>query len=128
MSEALVGVIIGGTIASLTPVINLYLSEKRWKREAKVSHLEQKRKRLEEAFKGTLDRLTRAMVENFYPSDMMSDFDFLFPREVSEAFESMIKDGDKSELNRKVHFYKISRSMKKSLADLDGQIYNEICQ
>lgn len=126
MSEVLIGVVLGGLIASIAPFLSLYFSEKRWRKETKINHLRQKRDKLETLFEKTLDKLSTAISENSYPSDMMSDFDFIFPKEVSEKFEEMMGDKEKDDLRKKFHFYDISKAMKKSLADIDKEINNEI--
>ena len=46
MGEVLIGVIIGGLIASIAPITTLIIDHKRWKKEAQLEYLKSERKRL----------------------------------------------------------------------------------
>jgi uncharacterized membrane protein YccC len=64
LSDTLIGVIIGGMIASITPLVMLILDHRRWQRESKLEHLRSERKRLEIMFKENLQRLSKAIAKN----------------------------------------------------------------
>ena len=44
MSETLIGVIIGGIIASIAPVFTLAVDHRRWRRESRLTYLMSERK------------------------------------------------------------------------------------
>ena len=54
MSEALIGVIIGGAIASISPIVQLYFGHLHWKRDAKLAYLKEERQQFEKDANETL--------------------------------------------------------------------------
>ena len=74
MSDTLLGVIIGGLIASITPIVMIILNHRQWKRQSALEQLRFERRRLEKIFRGNLKRFSKAITENSYPSDMIMDF------------------------------------------------------
>ena len=128
MSEILIGVIIGGMIASITPLVMLILDHRRWQRESKLEHLRSERKRLERMFRENLQRLSKAISKNSYPSDMMMDFLLTMPKEISILFKEFLADPDKTDSRCKKAYMSIVLSMKKILSEIDSKIENIIFQ
>ena len=122
MSEALIGVVIGGLLSSLGTWITLAVQHRRWTTEMRITRLQAKRDKLEAASTRVLDELPSAMAENNYSSKMMSEIDFLFTDQVASAFNTMMADKEKTEIKMKHHYYDIARAMKRSLKDIDDQI------
>ena len=83
MSEILIGVIIGGLIASIFPVVTLIVDHRHWVRESKLEHLRSERKRLENKYSKNLKMFSKAIGENSYSSDMIMEFILTMPKEVS---------------------------------------------
>ncbi len=118
MSETLKGVILGGIIASITPVITLLLNHFRWKKDAKLEYLKSERRRLEQLYSETMESLSEAMGKNQYSTKILSDIMILMPKNISDEFHSWMKKGEdptKGHMN-------IAVEMKKSLAEIDNQI------
>jgi hypothetical protein len=128
MLDTLVGVIIGGLIASTSPIIMLFLDHRRWQRQTTLEHLRFKRKRLEDIFRENLKRLSKAIRENNYPSDMIMDFILTMPQDVSEKFKSFLADPNKTDAKCKNAYLNIFSTMKKILFDIDNEIENIIFQ
>jgi len=128
MSDTLIGVIIGGMIASITPLVMLILDHRRWQRESKLEHLRSERKRLERMFRENLQRLSKAISKNSYPSDMMMDFLLTMPKEISILFKEFLADPDKTDSRCKKAYMSIVLSMKKTLSEIDSKIENIIFQ
>ena len=126
MSDALLGVIIGGLIASVTPIIMLILDHKRWQRQATLEQLKFERNRLEKIFRANLKRLARAIAENSYPSDMIMDFILTMPGEVSAKFKEFLADPEKTDAKCNKAYMTIVSSMKMALSDVDRRIENII--
>jgi hypothetical protein len=122
MSDTLIGVIFGGFIASIVPVITLVVNHKRWKVEKNLEYLKSERKRLENLFSETLEKIDKAMRTNSYPSEMTSDILILMPKEVSDIFNDWMADPDQTHLKGKHTYMNIAVEMKKSLASIDTQI------
>jgi len=64
MFDTLLGVIIGGLIASLTPIVMLILDHRRWQRQAELDQLRFERNRLEKIFRKNLKRFSEAITAN----------------------------------------------------------------
>jgi len=126
MSDTLLGVVIGGFIASLTPIVTLSIEYKKWKKDKKINFLELKRDQLEKAYTKASKDITSGMIERKFTIDTLSDFDFIFPKNVSDALNNFIKDQNKSQENMRSHNYIINKEMKKSLADISKEIENNI--
>lgn len=122
MSEALIGVLIGGILSGLGTWITLAIQQRRWRTELQISQLKEKRERLETICQRTLESLPDAMQKNSYPSDMMSDIDFLLPTEVSCIFNEMMERKDKADIDYRHYYYKMAREMKKSIRKIDDAI------
>lgn len=122
MSEALIGVVIGGLIASIAPVVSLLTASRRWKLEKKLEHLRAERARFEKLSSEMLPQLAEAMAKNSYPSPMMSDILVLMPKPVGDRFEIWMAEKDKDELKGKFAFMGICVEMKKALSDIDRKI------
>ena len=122
MSETLLGVIIGGLIASVTPIIMLILDYRRWQRQAMLEQLRLERERLEKIFRANLKKLSQAFAENSFPSDMIMDFILTMPKEVSIKFKEFLADPDKTDAKYKKAYIGLVSSMKKALSDIDSRI------
>ncbi len=123
MSDTLIGVIIGGLIASISPIASLIIDHLRWRREARLEYLKGERRRWESKYKETLNRLGQAMKEDNYPSDMITDFLVLMPKDVSDRFSEWMKPEKKSQEEGQHAYLAIALSMKKHLSEIDKQIH-----
>jgi len=128
MSDTLLGVIIGGLIASITPIVMIILDHRRWQRQSKIEQLRFDQRRLERIFRGNLKRFSKAITENSYPSDMIMDFILTMPQEVSTKFKEFLADPNKTDEKCKKAYINVVSSMKKTLYDIDSKIENLISQ
>jgi hypothetical protein len=128
MSDTLLGVIIGGLIASITPIVMIILDHRRWQRQSKIEQLRFDQRRLERIFRGNLKRFSKAITENSYPSDMIMDFILTMPQEVSTKFKEFLADPNKTDEKCKKAYINVVSSMKKILNDIDSKIENLISQ
>ena len=128
MLDTLLGVIIGGLIASLTPIVVLILERRRWQRQSTLEQLRFERKRLEKLFRENLKRFSKAIAENSYPSDMIMDFVLIMPNEVSIIFKEFLADPNKTDEKSKKVYLNVLSTMKKILSDIDKRIEDIILQ
>ena len=128
MSDILIGVIIGGMSASITPLVMLILDHRRWQRESELEHLRSERKKLERIFRENLKRFSKAIVKNSYASDMIMDFLLTMPKEISIKFKEFLADPNKTDSRCKKAYMSIGLSMKKTLSEIDSKIENIIFQ
>ena len=122
MYDTLFGVIIGGLIASITPIVMIFSDHKRWQQQLALEQLRFERQRLEKIFRGNLKRLSKATNENSYPSDMIMDFILIMPKEVSTKFKEFLANPKKTDATCKKALINVVLSMKKSLSDIDHEI------
>ena len=122
MSDALVGVVVGGLIASLVPLGTAYLSEKRWRLELKINHLKTERARLEKLFEENLPLFGAAMTNNAYPSSMIADITILMPRNVADKFLAFMDEGDMTVQRQRHCYLDLAIEMKSELTKIDSQI------
>jgi len=122
MTDAILGVLIGGLLTGSGTWLAMWLQHKKWKAEQKIRILESKRQRLEDLSSDTLSALSKGMKGNSYSSDMMSNIQIIFPRHVSDKFDEFMKKKDKSELELKHGYYGIALEIKRALADIDKEI------
>ena len=126
MLETLLGVVIGGIIGSIIPFITIIYSHKKWKSEQRIEYLKLKRDQLEKIFKKAYEATDDGMKKGSFPIDVLSDYDFLLPKNVSNEFDRFIKSKEKDPLKIKFALYNISRSMKKELHKIENEIENEV--
>ncbi len=122
MPDILLGVIIGGLIASISPIIMIIFDHRRWQRQATLEQRRLERKRLEKVFRENLKRFSKAISENSYPSDMIMDFILNMPGGVSTKFKEFLANPNKTDATCKKAYINVVSSMKKSLADIDHEI------
>jgi len=128
MFDTLLGVIIGGLIASMTPIVTLILDHRRWQRQSKLEQLRFEHRRLEKIFRENLQRFSKAITENSYPSDMIMDFILTMPKEVSTKFKEFLASPNKTDAECKKAYINVVSLMKKILSDIDGKIEDIIYQ
>lgn len=122
MPDAVIGVIIGGLIAWVAPLLTLRHSERRWRFEAKLDYLRLERDRFEKLYEANLEIFGKGMMENTYSSSMMADVLVLMPKEIGEIFEAWMKEKDKTELKKKYVYMEMAAAMKRDLVRRDSEI------
>jgi hypothetical protein len=128
MTDILFGVLIGGFIASITPIAIIIIDHKRRQQQLTLEQLRFERQRLERIFRGNLKRLSKAIDENSYPSDMIMDFILTMPKDVSSKFKGFLANPNKTNATCKKVCVDVVLSMKKTLSDIDSRIENIIAQ
>ncbi len=120
--DTLIGVIIGGLIASVAPATTIIADHLRWKREAKLTHLKAERDKFERRFRDTLEQLSKAMARNSYPAEMTSDIMIMLPKEVSDRYLAFLEEKDKSTPKCRQAYLEVAAKMKEYLTDIDNYI------
>ena len=122
MPEILLGVIIGGLIASIAPIAFIILDHRRWQRQSSLDHLRLERKRLEKMFRENLKRFSKAISDNSYPSDMIMDFILIMPNEISTKFKEFLANPNKTDATCKKTYVNVVSLMRNALSDIDNEI------
>ena len=122
MNDALIGVVVGGLIAWVAPLLTLRYSERRWRFEAKMNYLKEERDRFEKLYELNLERFAKGVADNSYSSDMCAEVFALMPREIGDLYQNWMADEDKSDFNRKSIYLAMASSMKRDLAKRDLEI------
>ncbi len=124
MSETLLGVIIGGFIGLISTSIMLIYNYIRWKKENKITYLKEKKDKLEKDFQKAYKELLTGFKNGSYEVYTMMDLDFVFPKNVKEAFDSFIKTDHRDE--KKHQLYNVAYAMKNELVKIEKEIEREI--
>ena len=127
MSETLIGVLIGGIIASIAPVVQLCVEHRRWRREAYLEYCKSERQRFDELYERLLEEFGDGLKNDSYSSSMVASLETRTPKEVAHVFEDWMKVEDRSEFAQKVAFRNMATAMRRHLASLDEEI-RECCR
>lgn len=122
MNDALIGVVVGGLIAWVAPLLTLRYTERRWRFEAKMNYLKSERDRFEKLYELNLERFEKGIVGNFYSSEMCAEVFALMPKEIGDLYESWMAEKEKDDFKRKVVYLEMASAMKRDLAKRDAEI------
>lgn len=123
MSEALIGVVIGGLIGSIIPVINLVQEHNRWMRERKLEYLKQERERLNITYVDLLKKISDLVSKDKYSLDVATNILLTVPSRVAEEFWKFVSiEQDVTQKSKAEFIAAITLEMRKSLSDFDKQI------
>ena len=122
MSEGLLGVVIGGILASFGTILTLIIENNRWKKEKRIEYLKDKKEKLDESYTKAISELNTALNEDNFPIDLVNNFRYQYPDGVANEFWKIFDDKDKSVENKKRHYWKICEEMKKSIVSIDTEI------
>lgn len=122
MNSALIGVIIGGLIASIGPIVSLVVSHRRWKLEKRVEYLREKRTDMEERTKRILSVLTSSLMDGYVSSnDITSEISVYYSETVRHSFREMLKSKD-DRVGWHKCYLNLTIEMKKEISSIDLQI------
>jgi gas vesicle protein len=122
MNEALIGVVVGGLVAWVAPLLTLRYTERRWKFEAKLSYLKSERDRFEKIYETNLKRFATDVADNSYSSEMSAEILTIMPEEIKELYVAWMADKNKDDTKRKHACLNMAIAMKKDLAKRDSDI------
>jgi len=122
----LAGVIIGGIIGTMGQIILSRFDYKKWKKEKTIKQLENKKEELKKEYEKYEQELIEGIGKDVLDSGMIFSFQFLFPKNVSKAFEKMMNEKNRTPKIRTFHLWNIQSEMKKSLTKIDEKIEKEI--
>lgn len=122
MSDALLGVLIGGVIGWIAPLLTLRYGERRWRFETKLAHLKAERERFEGLYEEALKLFGEGAAQNGYSIPMIADFMILFPKELGEIFEKHMRNREKTEESIRSTVLELAAAMKRDLRSRDEEI------
>lgn len=122
MSDALFGVLIGGLIGWVAPLLTLRYGERRWRFETKLAHLKAERDRFEGLYEEALKLFGEGVAKNSYSTSMIADFMVLFPKELGEIFEKHMRNKEKTEESLRRAVLELAAAMKRDLRSRDDEI------
>ena len=126
MPDSLLGVILGGVIALLGQSTILYFNYIKWKKDRKVVYLQNKRKNLEEIFgKLNAEASKSAKFDDISP-DVITDFLYLCPDIVVEAFSQYMDQLYRSDDNKRSDYFNVSSAMKVAISEIESEIEKAI--
>jgi hypothetical protein len=122
MSEPLIGVVVGGLIAWIAPLITLRYTERKWQFETKINYLKSERDRDEMDYEVNFERFGNEIIDNLYSSEMAAEVLALMPKEIGDFYKEWMAEKDKDDSKRKVAYFKMASKMKLDLANRDKEI------
>lgn len=122
MSDTLIGVIVGGFIASIAPITSLIINHLRWRREARIEYLRGERQRRESIYKDAFHKLSKGVADGNYPMDTISDIMILMPQDVNDLFEKLMDEIAKKTGKEKFVLMEIALAIKKHFSEIENQI------
>ena len=121
MNDTLLGVIVGGLIGFIAPLLTLRYGERRWKFEANIAHLKSERDRFASLYEKTIEDIESNAGSRELPIKTLADITVLMPNEIFKAFDSYFEPGIAAE-DRKARFLELVAAMKKDLRSRDNAI------
>jgi hypothetical protein len=128
MSDALIGVLIGGLIASLAPLAQLVVDHRRWRAESYLEYCRVERRRYEELYARLLNGFGDAIYKDAYDAEIVTSLQTLVPKGVSDVFESWMSKKDHTDWDKKVAYMNMAKAMRNHLAELDQEIRKAVCK
>jgi hypothetical protein len=122
MNDALWGVVVGGIVGSVTPLVTLFFGDRKWKREAKLAYLKSERLRLEAFYERTYGELGESIAVGTFPLRVIADMYIMMPPEVTKLYDEFMHTKERSDLDRQSALLEIATEMRKDLAARDTAI------
>jgi gas vesicle protein len=126
MIDTLIGVVLGAIIASVAPLAILIKDQSRWKHQTRYEYLKSERERLQHLFRKNMQRLSRAIAENSYPSDLITEFLMTMPHNVTAKFKEFMNHPHKTDKICKQAFVHILLAMRAALKEIDDKIEKSV--
>lgn len=123
MSETLIGVIVGGLLASIVPVVSLIQQNRQWKKEKRLAYLQQERIKLSDVYVRSFKKFIEEMSTKKVSLDLLSEILFILPEDIRREF--LITDSAQKNVSneRKAELLTLLINvMNKSLEDIDQKI------
>ncbi len=121
MNDTLLGVIVGGLIGWIAPLLTLRYGERRWKFEANLAHLKSERDKFATLYEKTIENIESNVGSRELPIKTLADIIVLMPSEISKAFDSYFEPNITDEV-RKTNFLELVAAMKRDLRNRDNAI------
>lgn len=122
MSQALVGVLIGGLIASIAPLITMLAETRRWKSEQRLEYLREKRTRQERLTDEFLTSFADAMANDSYSMNMAAEAAIFLPQEANKRFLEWMAEQNGTETSARIAYLEICVVLKTAIAEIDRDI------
>ena len=122
MNETIIGVIVGGLLTWIAPLLTLRYTERRWKFDSKIAYLKSERERFEKLYEVNLQRFGEGITDNSYSSEMSAEILTIMPKEIKDFYTDWMAEKDKTDSKRRSIYLNIAIAMKKDLAKRDTEI------
>ena len=122
----LIGVLIGGIISIMGQFLVNHFNYKKWQKDRLIEELKSKKENLNQEYRKIKNKLIKGVRDNNYDIDMLTTIVFLFPKNIQDAFNEMVKDKNETLDNRRIHLYKIMSEIKQYFVEIDKKIEEEI--
>jgi len=125
MSDTIIGIIIGASIALAGTILTGVIGLLTWTRNLRYQILRDERNRLEKRFEICLDQYLDSLKRQSIDAPLGAAFEFEFPEAVRNEFNTTLKSGAFSSSDLKVKqqaFFRMAFEMSKAIANYDKDI------
>ena len=122
MSETLIGVVIGGLIASITSIAQLIYNHFHWKRQTKFAYLKEHRLKLERKNDEILEMLSKALAEDIYSNKLVSEILVHMPKSATKVLYDYLDKKDHSIEAKRALIFDMTIELSIALGEIDDQI------
>lgn len=128
MSEVLVGVIVGGLIVAIVPLVTLYYQNLQWNKEKKVEHLRLKRDRLEKLYERLSKQVEKGLMEGKWESGILALMYVHASEHVKTVFDKHLENlkgkerGESEAVFFNKAFVEVTAAMEAHLSQIDDEI------
>lgn len=122
MTEALWGVVIGGLIASVTPVFTVLVELRKWQLTQRLSYLRARKEQLEKMCDEIYAAILAGEGANSMPIEIWAKLDLHLPKSVRDEMEQLFQEKERTADNIRGHLFSIQLAMKAVSAKYDREI------
>ncbi|MEZ8919781.1 hypothetical protein AB4122_08700 [Vibrio cyclitrophicus] len=120
--DNILNILLGAGIASIVPLVTLFLNNQRWKKEKLVEHLRIKYNRMDQLYLEINEGLPSALVDNSYPSKITSLIFTHGSENVKSVFTEHIKNKDKTLALNQQFIFNMSKATNQHLLAIEKEI------
>lgn len=103
-------------------MLQLVYNHRRWKKETLLSHLKEKRARLEAMNKQLIEDIRKAIFEKGWSADLTSTCMVRMPKEAAALLHDHLGSKDKGDEAKREALHFIAVELRKAEAEIDSQI------
>ena len=122
MSDTLIGVVIGGALASVSPIAQLIFNHLHWKRDAKLAYLKEERLEFETNAYEVLALLAEHLTGGLISAPLHCKLFVMMPKSASDLFMNYLESSDRSDNAKRALYFAMSVELTKAIDERNKAI------